>query len=488
MNDPCFFMLYEVVAMLQKRELGVLELVEACIKRMETTEPVIDALLAQNFEESRNLAKEMDNKGPEPQKPLWGVPVTMKDALSTKNLLTTAASKILENFVPFYDAFVVEKMKNAGAIILAKNNMDEFAMGSSTENSAFKKTRNPWNVSKVPGGSSGGSAASVASCQCFASLGSDTGGSIRQPASFCGCVGMKPGYGRVSRYGLFAFASSLDQIGPITRSVKDCAQVLQVIAGHDSRDNTSSPEPVPNYLEKFDQQADLPLAGIRMGIPFALEGMNMSTDVLDAWKRARNAAKDLGAELVEIDLPDPAIAIAVYYIIAMAEASSNLARYDGVRYGRRAAGVSTLDELYERSRSQGFGDEVKRRIMLGSYVLSSGYYDAYFRKAAKTRNLVRQSYLQALEKCDALMMPVAPVTAWQIGQHDADPASAYLMDALTLPANLAGLPALAFPTGLSDSGMPTGVQLLGKPFSEAELLYYGHVLEKILPKCGHPAV
>lgn len=487
MNDLCSLTLCDAATLLRQRKLGVLELVDACLARIEATEPVIEALLASNAENARSLAREMDKRGPDPEKPLWGVPVTIKDALSTKGLATTAASRILENFVPIYDAFVVERMKAAGAIILAKNNMDEFAMGSSTENSAYKKTRNPWNTGKVPGGSSGGSAASVAAGQCFASLGSDTGGSIRQPASFCGCVGIKPTYGRVSRYGLFAFASSLDQVGPIARTVKDCAQTLQVIAGHDKRDNASSPAPVPNYLEKLEIKTEKPLHGVKLGIPLAMEGLALSADVLEAWQRTRSAAQELGAELLDIKLPDADIAIAVYYIVAMAEASSNLARYDGVRYGRRAGGVTTLDELYTRSRSEGFGDEVKRRIMLGAYVLSSGYYDAYYRKAAKTRRLVRQSYLEALEKCDALLMPVAPETAWAIGRHDADPASAYLMDALTLPANLAGLPALAFPAGLSATGMPTGAQLIGKPFAEADLLFYGHALESVLPSCGQPA-
>ena len=485
MNELYYLSLCEVATLLQTRKIGALELVDACLARIEITEPVIDALLARNFEEARKLAREMDVKGPDAAKPLWGVPVTVKDALSTRDLTTTAASRILENYVPFYDAFVVRRMKEAGAIILAKNNMDEFAMGSSTENSAFKKTRNPWNIQTVPGGSSGGSAASVAAGQCFASIGSDTGGSIRQPASFCGCVGLKPTYGRVSRYGLFAFASSLDQVGPICRSVKDCASVLQVIAGHDERDNTCSSLPVPDYLENLNESKTL--AGVKLGIPYALEEGALSGEVKEAWKKTRDAAASQGASLVNIDLPDSDVAIAVYYIIAMAEASSNLARYDGVRYGRRAGGVSTIDELYVDSRTQGFGDEVKRRIMLGSYVLSSGYYEAYFKKAAKIRQLMREKYLLALEKCDALLMPVAPVTAWKIGQHDESPASAYFMDALTLPANLAGLPALAIPTGIVRE-LPTGVQIIGKPFAEADILLYAYSLEKVLPACGHPQI
>lgn len=489
MSDICSLSLCELAAALRNRDIGVKEAVEACRKRIEETEPKIDALLALNLENALQYAEKLDAAGPDRNKALWGVPVTLKDALSTTGIRTTAASKILENFVPVYDAFVVKRMKEAGAVILAKNNMDEFAMGSSTENSAFKRTRNPWNPDKVPGGSSGGSAASVAARQCFASLGSDTGGSIRQPAAFCGCVGLKPTYGRVSRYGLFAFASSLDQIGPITRNIEDCATVLGVIAGHDPADATSEARPVDDYCQALRLDGQRPLAGVRLGVPVDFFGEGLDDEVRDACMAAIKLATELGAEQVEIQLPDPQVATATYYVIAMAEASSNLARYDGVRYGRRAAGVSNLDELYLLSRSQGFGQEVKRRIMLGSYVLSSGYYDAYFRKAAQTRRIIRNSYLKALDACDVIAMPVCPVTAWNIGEHDTDPLKAYLMDAYTLPANLAGLPGLSFPVGIGkQNSMPVGMQLVGKPFAEAQLLHYGHALESALSKIGTPAL
>ncbi len=416
------------------------------------------------------------------------MPLVLKDAISTRGLRTTSASRILENFVPIYDAFVTLRLREAGAIILAKANMDEFAMGSSTENSAFKKTRNPWNQRHVPGGSSGGSAASVAALQCFGSLGSDTGGSIRQPAAFCGCVGLKPTYGRVSRFGLFAFASSMDQIGPITRNVEDCASLLSVIAGHDARDNTSAPLPAEDYLAILRKsEAGEQLQGIRIGYCGKFFGDGISPEVRSICLDAMEHARALGAELIELDLPDPDIATATYYVLSMAEASSNLARYDGVRYGRRAAGVSNIEELYMKSRSEGFGAEVKRRIMLGSFVLSTGYYDAYFHKAAQVRRLIYDQYNKALESCDLLFMPVAPVTAWELGTHEANPLQAYLMDAYTLPINLAGLPAISLPAGLgTDSGMPVGIQLVGRRFGEGSLLRHAYCLEQSLPKIGTP--
>lgn len=487
MTELYYLSMTEIADALKKRELSVREVVDTCFDRIEKTEGQIEALLAQNKKEAIKLADKMDQEGPNPDQKLWGVPVTIKDALSTKNLETTAASKILAGFTPFYDAFVVRRLKEAGAIILAKNNMDEFAMGSSTENSAFKKTRNPWNLGHVPGGSSGGSAASVAAGQCFLSLGSDTGGSIRQPAAFCGCVGLKPTYGRVSRYGLFAFASSLDQVGPIARSVEDCALALQVIAGHDPLDNTSENLPVPDYCVELRQDSKKNLSGKIIGTPSYLLNDALSEDVKAGFSLAMQKARELGAEIVDLDLPDSQIAIAAYYIIAMAEASSNLARYDGVRFGQRAHGVHNLDQLYVESRSRGFGQEVKRRIMLGSYVLSSGYYDAYFRKAAQIRAMIRQKYIDALNKCDAILMPVAPVPAWPLGQHEQKPLEAYLMDAFTLPANLAGLPAISFPCGLGqESGLPVGMQLLGSAFAEGDLLRMAAALEENLPKIGQP--
>lgn len=486
--DICSLTLAEVAKALQARELTAEAAVEACLNRMDATEPIIRAMLTIDREGALAYARELDRRGPDARQPLWGVPVTVKDAISTKGIRTTAASKILENFVPVYDAFVVQRLREAGAIILGKNNLDEFAMGSSTENSAYQKTRNPWNVAHVPGGSSGGSAASVAARQCFASLGSDTGGSIRQPAAFCGCVGLKPTYGRVSRFGLFAFASSMDQIGPICRSVEDCALMLDVIAGHDARDNTSAAMPAGHYASGLKpQEGDKPLACVRMGFPRDFFGEGLEPEARDVCMNAIQAAQKLGGELVEITLPDPDVATATYYVLSMAEASSNLARYDGVRYGQRAAGVANLEDLYLKSRSQGFGEEVKRRIMLGSYVLSAGYYDAYFRKAAQARRLISEAYEDALVKCDFIFMPVAPMAAWKLGSHDTSPLQAYLMDAYTLPANLAGLPGISLPAGLgAESGLPVGIQLLGSHFGEAKLLRYAWLLEQAMPGIGMP--
>lgn len=486
MTDICSLSLTAVAKALQKKELSAAETTAACLERMAATEPEIAAMLAVDADGARNRAAELDRQGPDPALPLWGVPVTLKDALSTKGLATTAGSRILEGFTPMYDAFVVEKLRAAGAVILGKTNLDEFAMGSGTENSAYQKTRNPWNTAKTPGGSSGGSAASVAAGQCFASLGSDTGGSIRQPASLCGCVGIKPTYGRVSRYGLIAYGSSLDQIGPLARSVEDCARVLTVIAGHDPRDATSDPRPARDYAAALTRSD---LKGARLGLPKEFFKDGLAPEVRAACDAALQNARDQGAELVEVSLPHTDAAIATYYIIAMAEASSNLARFDGVRYGRRAANVKNLEELYVKSRSEGFGQEVKRRIMLGAYVLSSGYYDAYYRKAAQVRRLIRDEYLAALERCDALCAPVSPVTAWDLGSHTADPLQMYLMDAYTLSLNLSGLPGLALPVGLGgESRMPVGMQLIGQAFGEADLLGIGHALERALPDMGRPAL
>lgn len=484
--DICSLSLAQVASALQRRELSALETAHACLARIEATEPDIRALLHVDAEGALTRARELDAHGPKPEQPLWGVPVTVKDALSTQGMPTTSASRILEGFTPFYDAFVVQRLREAGAVLLGKANMDEFAMGSSTENSAFQDTHNPWNLERVPGGSSGGSAASVAAGQCFASLGSDTGGSIRQPAAFCGCVGLKPTYGRVSRYGLFAFASSLDQVGPLTRTVEDCARVLAVISGHDARDTTSEDMPSQDFAQAISA-AGSSLSGVRLGVPRDFFGEGLADEVRLACKKALECARELGAELVEVKLPATDVASATYYIIAMAEASSNLARYDGVRYGRRAPGAHNLEDLYVLSRSQGFGQEVKRRIMLGSYVLSSGYYDAYFRKAAQTRRLIRDAWRAVLEGCDAVCTPVAPVTAWPLGSHAANPLQAYLMDAYTIPVNLAGLPGLSLPVGLGrESKMPVGLQLIGKAFDEATLLRLGHILEQALPPLGAP--
>ena len=463
--------LAQIRKQLATREVSAEEVTRSCLERIAETEPSVHALISvceQAVEEARLL----DGQGPDASKPLWGVPVTVKDVIATKGTRTTAGSKILGNFVPFYDAFVVQRLKEAGAIILGKNNMDEFAMGSSTENSAFGPTANPWDISRIPGGSSGGSAASVAACQCYASLGTDTGGSIRQPAALCGCVGLKPTYGRVSRYGVIAYGSSLDQVGPFARTVEDAALMLSVIAGHDRRDSTSSPHPVEDYTV-FTRED---LKGVRLGIPkeFMAEGLDGS--VAEVCKAALARAESLGATLVEVSLPHATRhAIAAYYIVAMAEASSNLSRFDGVRYGYRTESPVSLDELYTRSRTEGFGTEVQRRILLGTYVLSAGYYDAYYRKAAQVRRIVREDYLAALDTCDALFCPVSPVTAWKLGSIIDDPLKMYLMDIYTVSLNLSGLPGLSFPVGLAD-GLPVGMQLVGRAFDEAGILSLGNML------------
>jgi len=477
--------LMEVRDRLAKGEVRAEEITRACLAQIERTEPRINALLGRRDDAALKEAQQLDSQGPDPARPLWGVPFTLKDSLCTKDMPTTAASRMLENFTPSYDAFVVRRLREAGAVILGKTNLDEFAMGSSTEFSAFGPSKNPWDLTRTPGGSSGGSAASVAACQCFASLGSDTGGSIRQPAAFCGCVGLKPTYGRVSRYGGIALASSLDQIGPLARTVEDCALVLSVIAGHDPRDATSSPAPVEDYMAALQMRNTL--KGIRIGLPGEFSAKGLSEEMEQACREAVDLAQELGAEIVPVSLPLTHLATAVYYIILMAEASSNLARFDGVHFGRRVEGVQNLEDLYVRSRSEAFGEEVKRRIMLGTYVLSSGYYDAYYKKAAQVRRLIQQDFEAAFQQCDIVCGPVAPLTAWRLGEEDQDPLSLYLRDMYTLPVNLAGLPGLSLPLRLgTQSRMPTALQLIGRPFDEAMLLSTAHVLQTALPHLGLP--
>jgi aspartyl-tRNA(Asn)/glutamyl-tRNA(Gln) amidotransferase subunit A len=458
----------------------------ACLERIAATEPAIDALLHVSAEAALEQARAMDAAGPDAGRPLWGVPVTVKDVLATSGLPTTCGSRILENFVPVYDAHCVARLKDAGAVILGKTNMDEFAMGSSTENSAYKVTKNPWDTARVPGGSSGGSAASVAAGQCFASIGTDTGGSIRQPASFCGIVGLKPGYGRVSRRGLVAYGSSLDQAGPMTRTVADAALVLQVMAGHDPKDSTSVDAPVPDYLAAIQGAS---LKGLRLGLPEQYWGEGLSAEVDAACRGAVELAASLGAEIVPVSLPHTEYAIATYYILAMAEASSNLARFDGVRYGRRSTKSVDLATMYTRSRCEGFGEEVMRRIMLGTYVLSAGYYDAYYRKAAQVRRLIRQDFLGALQKCDLICGPACPTTAFAIGENTADPLQMYLTDIFTISLNLGGLPGLSLPVGLGrDTGMPVGLQLFAGNLQEAPLLAAAAALEANLPAMPAPTI
>lgn len=488
MSDLTQLTLAEARAVLAAGDVSAEAMTSACLARVDATEPRIGALLARRdaeaLEEARALDTNRAEHGVPSDKPLWGVPLTVKDALTLRGAPTTAGSRMLQYFVPCYDAFAVARLREAGAVILGKTNMDEFAMGSSTEHSAFHPTRNPWDRARVPGGSSGGSAASVAACQCFGSLGSDTGGSIRQPAALCGCVGLKPTYGRVSRYGLLAYGSSLDQIGPLARSVEDVALLLQVIAGHDERDATSAATPVPDYAAALQGGGDL--AGVRLGLPREFYDSDaLDSGVRAVCQKALDHARALGAELVDVPLPYTRYAVATYYILATAEAGSNLARYDGVRYGRRAPNIQDLDGLYTRSRTEGLGEEVQRRILLGAFVLSAGYYDAYYRKAAQVRRLIRRDYDQALTRCDALLAPVSPVPAWPLGGVT-DPLQMYLMDMFTLSLNLAGLPGLALPVGFAD-GLPVGMQLLGRAFDEAGLLRVGHRLGTALGTLGQYA-
>ncbi|HNX53646.1 MAG TPA: Asp-tRNA(Asn)/Glu-tRNA(Gln) amidotransferase subunit GatA [Pontiellaceae bacterium] len=410
--------------------------------------------------------------------PLLGVPLAIKDLLNVKGQPCTCSSKMLEGYVSPYDATAIAKLRAAGAVFLGRVNMDEFAMGSSTESSAFKKTRNPWNADCVPGGSSGGSAASVAADEAIASLGSDTGGSIRQPAAFCGCVGLKPTYGMISRYGLTAFASSLDQIGPITKTVKDSAILLEAMAGKDDMDSTSVDMEFPKFADLLTD--DHSLKGMKLGLPkeYFVEGMD--PEVEKSVRDAVEHCKQLGAEIVEVSLPHSKYAIAVYYIIATAEASANLARFDGIRYGLRKDGADPI-ELYGKTRAAGFGPEVKRRIILGTYVLSSGYYDAYYLRAQKVRTLIRNDFTAAFKQCDAILAPVTPTPAYRIGEKTSDPLKMYLDDILTTPVNLAGICGMSVPCGFSKAGLPIGLQILGDSFKEANILKVGHAYEQTTP-------
>ena len=484
MSDLIFKSIFTAKKALQNKEISATELMQASLKRIDATENQLGAFLSLYPEQALSRAAELDKTGFDPSKPLWGIPVSVKDALATKNMKTTAASKILENFIPPYSAYVVEKLEDAGAIIIGKNNMDEFAMGSTCENSAYKTTHNPWDLNRVPGGSSGGSAVSVAACQNFASLGSDTGGSIRQPASLCGLVGLKPTYGRVSRYGLLAYASSFDQVGPFTRTVEDCALMLSVISGHDERDSTSSPIPTENFHDGLTHVKDL--KGITLGLPKEFfETQSMDSEVAKICQNTIDEAQKLGATVKSVSMPHLPYSLSAYYIIASAEASSNLARYDGVRYGHRTAQPKDLEELYTLSRTEGFGEEVQRRILLGTYVLSAGYYDAYYRKAAQVRRLIREDYENALKDCDALLAPTSPIVAWNKGSVT-NPLEMYQMDIFTLSLNLAGLPGLAIPVGMAHN-MPVGMQILGSAFAESKILSIGQALTEHLGTNGQYA-
>lgn len=405
---------------------------------------------------------------------LGGIPIALKDNLCEKGRLTSCSSKILKGYSPPYNAAVVEKLEKDGAVIIGKTNMDEFAFGSSCETSAYGATKNPWDITRIPGGSSGGSAAAVAADETVLALGSDTGGSIRQPAALCGVVGLKPTYGRVSRYGLVAFASSLDQIGPITKDVADCALLLNVIAGYDEKDSTSVNARVPDYLDSLGRD----ISGLKAGVPkeYFVEGL--AGDVEDSVKNAINIFKKLGVKIVDINLPHTKYAVSAYYIIAPAEASSNLARFDGVQYGHRAAGAGNIIDMYKDTRSEGFGDEAKRRIMLGTYVLSSGYYDAYYIKALKVRTKIIKDFERAFEECDFIITPTSPTAAFKIGEKTGDPVSMYLSDVYTIPANLAGIPGISIPCGFTESGLPIGLQILAKAFEEETIFKAAHAFEQ----------
>jgi len=475
MNDLHQLTITQARQLLKEKRVSSVELTKASLRHLAEVEDKVHACVTINEDAALEQAEEADkaiNSGE--IKPLTGIPTLAKDNMCTRGIRTTCSSRILENFVPPYDATVIEKLKADKAVILGKTNMDEFAMGSSTENSAFFPTRNPWDLDRVPGGSSGGSAVAVATDETICALGSDTGGSIRQPAGFCSVVGLKPTYGRVSRFGLVAFASSLDQIGPITKNVSDCALVMNVIAGHDLRDSTSVPYPVPDYTKALVPD----LKNLRIGIPqeYFVEGMQ--EEVRISIQTAINKLKELGAEVDwEASLPHTKYALAAYYILAPSEASANLARYDGVKYGFSYQDASNMWEAMEKTKQFGFGAEVKRRIMLGTYALSAGYYDAYYLKAQKVRTLIRHEFDQAFEKYDALVTPTSPTVPFKLGEKVDDPMQMYLSDVCTLPINIAGIPAISIPAGFAN-GLPIGMQIMGKPFGEETVLRVAFAYEQ----------
>ena len=470
-----FLSIRDVSELIKRKEVSPVELTHSILDRIEDVDSKIHAYITILRGEALKAANEAEKEISSGTYlgALHGVPISVKDIFVMKGIRTTCGSKILENFVSPYDAMVVEKLKHAGAIIVGKNNMDEFAMGSSTENSYFGPTRNPWDLERVPGGSSGGSAAATSASICFASVGTDTGGSIRQPAALCGTVGVKPTYGRVSRFGMIAFASSLDQGGPLTKTVKDAALMLNVIAGGDARDSTSVHIPVPDYARQLDGE----IKGIRIGVPkeYFLKGIDV--EVEEAVKNAIRLIEDLGCPVEEISLPHTKYAVSTYYLIAPSEASSNLARYDGVRYGFRFPDSSSLREMYHRTRAEGFGAEVKRRIMIGTYALSAGYYDAYYLKAQRVRTLIKRDFEEAFKKVDIIITPTSSEAAFKIGEKTDDPLKMYLSDIFTIPCNLAGLPGISIPCGFTSGGLPIGLQILGKPFDEETLLRVAHAYE-----------
>lgn len=459
---------------LVNKEFSSVELTKEAFKRIEEIDPKIEAFLALNEAEALKQAEAADARGYADGNVLNGIPMGIKDNIVTDGLTTTAASRMLEDFVPIYDATVVTKLKEAGTVNVGKLNMDEFAMGGSTETSYFKKTKNAWDLNKVPGGSSGGSAAAVASGQILGSLGTDTGGSIRQPAAFNGIVGMKPTYGRVSRYGLIAFSSSLDQIGPFTRTVTDNAILLEAISGHDKRDSTSAKIEVP----KFSANLNGNVAGMKVALPKEYFQEGVSAEIQDAVRKAAAQFEEMGAIIEEVSLPTLSYGIPAYYIIASSEASSNLQRFDGVRYGYRADDVKTLDDLYVKSRSEGFGMEVKRRIMLGTFSLSSGYYDAFFKKAGQIRTLIKRDFERIFQEYDFILGPTTTTTAYDLGTKSDNPIEMYMSDLLTVTINLAGVPAISVPGGFSEDGLPIGIQLIGNHFEEEKLYQAAFAFEQ----------
>src|SRR5437868_218164 len=458
--------------------------VESSINAAERLNDSLNAFLQIDREGALQRADEVDRSANKDTLRLAGIPIAVKDNICVRGMQASCGSRILGSYRPPYNATAIERLIKAGAVIIGKTNCDEFAMGSSNENSAFGSVKNHWDTSRVPGGSSGGSAAVVTAGIVPVALGSDTGGSVRQPAALCGVIGLKPTYGRISRYGLVAFGSSLDQVGVFARQAADAAVILQTIAGRDPHDSTTADVPVTNYLDETEKNLD----GVRLGVARALMGEGLDDEVRDAIEKAIDAYKGLGAEIVDVDLPHAKYAIAVYYIIATAEASSNLARYDGVRYGFRAEEAPALRDMYRKTRDQGFGAEVKRRIMLGTYVLSAGYYDAYYLKAQKVRTLIRQDFLQAFEKCDAVLTPTSPTPAFRFGEKVDDPLAMYLNDVYTVTANLAGVPGISVPCGLSSEGLPIGMQLLGPYWSEGPLLRLAHAYKEKNPLVGRPKI
>lgn len=472
--------LSELASALENKEISSVELTREYLNSIAKNEEKIGAYITVDEKSALDSAAAVDQKRANGEKlsPLAGIPAAIKDNICTKGTKTTCASKMLADFVPPYDAHVIERLKANDFVMLGKLNMDEFAMGSSTENSAMKITHNPCDTDRVPGGSSGGSAAAVAAFEAAYTLGSDTGGSIRQPASFCGVVGMKPTYGSVSRYGLVAFASSLDQIGPVTHNVRDNAMVLNAIVGHDRRDATS----IDRVYGDFTAELGKGVKGMKIGLPKEFFGEGISSDVKECVLSAAKVYESLGAEIVDLSMPSIDHALAAYYVISSAEASSNLARFDGVRYGYRTSEFEDIDELYRKSRSEGFGAEVKRRIMLGTFALSSGYYDAYYKKALQVRNMIMKDFDEVLTKCDLILSPVAPTVAYKIGEKAADPLTMYLGDAYSVPVNIAGVPAISIPCGVGEGNMPVGMQLMGKPFSEATLYRAAYAFEEVTKK------